>query len=86
MDEALELGNYLPLSYKSPKEQEYIAFLSVIAEEGARFALASDAHDIGRLEDIRAAWRVAEQLRLTPGRIWSPTCRPVKGSVTNPVK
>lgn len=27
MDEALELGNYLPLSYKSPKEQEYIAFL-----------------------------------------------------------
>jgi len=27
MDEAAELGNYLPLSYKSPKEQEYIAFL-----------------------------------------------------------
>ncbi|MDT3708297.1 MAG: hypothetical protein ROZ09_15875 [Thiobacillus sp.] len=27
MDEARELGDYLPLSYKSPKEQEYIAFL-----------------------------------------------------------
>lgn len=27
MEEALELGNYLPLSFKSPKEQEYIAFL-----------------------------------------------------------
>lgn len=27
MDEAAELGNYLPLSFKSPKEQEYIAFL-----------------------------------------------------------
>lgn len=27
MDEALELGYYLPVSYKSPKEQEYIAFL-----------------------------------------------------------
>ncbi|HUM99578.1 MAG TPA: hypothetical protein PLI96_03715 [Halothiobacillus sp.] len=27
MDEALELDSYLPLSYKSPKEQEYIAFL-----------------------------------------------------------
>jgi hypothetical protein len=27
MDEATELGNYLPLSFKSPKEQEYIAFL-----------------------------------------------------------
>ena len=27
MDEAAELGNYLPLSSKSPKEQEYIEFL-----------------------------------------------------------
>ena len=27
MEEAAELGNYLPLSYKSPKEQEYISFL-----------------------------------------------------------
>jgi hypothetical protein len=27
MEEAAELGNYLPLSYKSPKEQEYIEFL-----------------------------------------------------------
>jgi hypothetical protein len=27
MEEAAELGTYLPLSFKSPKEQEYIAFL-----------------------------------------------------------
>ncbi len=27
MEEALELANYLPLSFKSPKEQEYIEFL-----------------------------------------------------------
>jgi len=27
MEEALELGNYLPLSFKSSSEQEYIAFL-----------------------------------------------------------
>jgi hypothetical protein len=27
MDEAAELANYLPLSFKSPKEQEYIEFL-----------------------------------------------------------
>jgi hypothetical protein len=27
MDEAAELGRYLPLSFKSPKEQEYIEFL-----------------------------------------------------------
>ena len=27
MDEAVELGASLPLSFKSPAEQEYIAFL-----------------------------------------------------------
>ena len=27
MEEAAELGNYLPLSFTSPKEQEYVAFL-----------------------------------------------------------
>ncbi|MBN1918428.1 MAG: hypothetical protein JW889_10990 [Verrucomicrobia bacterium] len=27
MDEALELANYLPLSLKTPKEQEYVEFL-----------------------------------------------------------
>jgi hypothetical protein len=27
MDEAAELGSYLPISFKSPKEQEYIEFL-----------------------------------------------------------
>ncbi|MGH9427485.1 MAG: hypothetical protein ACRD2L_14435 [Terriglobia bacterium] len=27
MEEATELGNYLPLSFKTPKEQEYIEFL-----------------------------------------------------------
>lgn len=27
MEEATELGNYMPLSFKSPKEQEYIEFL-----------------------------------------------------------
>lgn len=27
MEEAAELTNYLPLSFKTPKEQEYIAFL-----------------------------------------------------------
>jgi hypothetical protein len=27
MEEAVELANYLPLSFKTPKEQEYIEFL-----------------------------------------------------------
>jgi len=27
MEESIDLSNYLPLSFKTPKEQEYIAFL-----------------------------------------------------------
>ncbi len=27
MEEAVELGNYLPFSFKSPKQQEYTEFL-----------------------------------------------------------
>ena len=27
MEEAAELANYLPLSFKTPKEQEYVGFL-----------------------------------------------------------
>ena len=27
MEEATELANYLPLSFKTPKEHEYVAFL-----------------------------------------------------------
>jgi len=32
MEDAIELNNYLPLSFKSPKEQEYIAFLWDVVE------------------------------------------------------
>ena len=60
--------------------KECIAFLSVVAEEGACFALGSDAHDIGRLKDIRTAWQVAEQLHLTTDRIWLPKCPPMKSA------
>ena len=33
MEEAAELSDYLPLSFTSPKEQEYVAFL-VLAVDG----------------------------------------------------
>jgi len=58
----------------------YITFLSIVAEEGARFALGSDAHNINRLKDITSAWQVAAQLNLTPDRIWLPKCQPMKSA------
>ncbi len=59
--------------------KEYFEFLSVIAAEGACFSLGSDAHDIGRLKDAQAAWRMAEQLDIAGDRIWSPGERPMAG-------
>ena len=66
--------------YSDRYVKEYIAFLSVVAEEGPCFALGSDAHDIGNLKDIRAAWQVAEQLHLKGDRLWFPKRRPMKGA------
>ncbi len=60
--------------------KDYIEFLSIVAAEGCCFSLGSDAHDIGRLKDIRAAWQVAEQLNLPPSRIWRPKCQPLRGA------
>lgn len=73
-------ANLANSTYSDRYVKEYIAFLSVVAEEGACFALGSDAHDIGRLKDIQTAWQVAEQLHLTADRIWMPKCQPMKGA------
>jgi hypothetical protein len=40
MHEAAELGNYLPLSFKSPKEQEYIEFLWDVSVNYTLLAIA----------------------------------------------
>ena len=36
MEEAVELANYLPLSFKTPKEQEYIEFLPLLDDPEAK--------------------------------------------------
>lgn len=75
---AIEINAYSNLVSSSHSDlyvKEYIEFLSIVAEEGACFALGSDAHDIGQLKDIQAAWQVAKQLSLTADRIWVPTCQ-----------
>ena len=58
--------------------KSYRDYLSVVAEEGAKFSLASDAHDVSRLSMINDAWNCAEWLGLTPERIWHPDCEPIK--------
>ena len=58
--------------------EEYYEFLSMLAQEGATFCCGSDAHDIGHLEAIQAAWQMAERLELPPDRIWRPDCAPIR--------
>jgi len=66
-------------AYSNEYVEEYIAYLAIIAEEGACFALGSDAHDVQRLGNIQTAWQVAAQLHLTTDRIWQPKCQPMVG-------
>jgi len=72
-------ANLVNPRYSDRYVQEYIDYLSAIAEEGASFALGSDAHDIGRLATIETAWQVAERLNLTADRIWLPPGAPMAG-------
>jgi histidinol phosphatase-like PHP family hydrolase len=66
-------------AYSDRYVEEYIAYLAMIAEEGACFALGSDAHDIKQLANIQTAWQVAGQLHLEADRIWQPKCQPMVG-------
>ncbi|MCD6415326.1 MAG: hypothetical protein J7M08_01345 [Planctomycetes bacterium] len=59
--------------------REYMEFLSIVAEEGARFSVGSDVHEIGTLRKTRHAWEMAERLNLTKERIWRPECAPFAG-------
>jgi len=64
-------------NYSDRYVEEYVAYLSILAEEGVTFMLGSDAHSIDRLKKIRSAWRVAEQLGLSADRIWRPPGAPL---------
>jgi len=72
-------ANLVNPAYSDRYVKEYIAYLAIIAEEGACFALGSDAHDIHQLRHIQTPWQVAEQLHLTADRIWRPKCQPMVG-------
>ncbi len=72
------MANLANRNYDGRYVREYMAFLAVVAEQGASFSLGSDAHDIGRLAEIQLAWKAAEELRLTADRIWRPEVPPFK--------
>jgi histidinol phosphatase-like PHP family hydrolase len=63
-------------SYPDDFVPQYVDYLALVADAGATFTVGSDAHDINRLQDIQAAWRVVDQLRLPDERIWRPKGRP----------
>jgi histidinol phosphatase-like PHP family hydrolase len=64
--------------YPDDYPKQYVAYLAIIAEEGATFAVGSDAHDIGMLADVAAAWDVVDELGLSEDRVWHPAGAPLK--------
>lgn len=72
-------ANLMNKNFSKRYVEEYIAFLSIIAEEGACFALGSDAHDIQNLKTIPMAWQVAKQINVAADQIWQPECKPMAG-------
>lgn len=66
-------------NYSPEFVEEYMTFLSILAEEGACFSRGSDAHSIEELSRIANAWAAAEKLNLPPERFWIPKMQPLKG-------
>ena len=57
----------------------YLDYLTILAEEGVTFLLASDAHAIGQAEWLTLAWEMAGKLEVTEDRFWRPGGAPIVG-------
>ena len=67
-------------TYSDTYKREYADYLAILAEEGAVFAFASDAHDISHLAKVQAVWEMAERLGLADSQIWHPPCGPLRSA------
>ncbi|MFC1525963.1 PHP domain-containing protein [Candidatus Latescibacterota bacterium] len=66
-------------SYSADFVAEYLDYLAILADEGALFAVGSDAHDIKRLAAIESTWQAFDGLGIPPERIWRPDVAPAFG-------
>ena len=62
--------------YGGKFQEQYLNYLQILKEEGVKFALGSDAHDISRLEHIISAQEVVKKLQIAEDQIWHPACPP----------
>jgi len=77
-------ANLVNAAFSEGYVREYHDYLAILAEEGAIFALGSDAHDISHLARIRASWQMADKLGLDASRIWRPPCEPLRPQGSGP--
>lgn len=56
---------------------QYVDYLRVLADEGARFALCTDAHDIAHLSALSLAEAAFRELSLPAERLWRPGVAPL---------
>jgi len=76
---AVEINTTSNLCMKFQPEsyfEEYVQYLSILAEEDVTFSLGSDAHELNEFEMIRLAWDVVDRLGIPDERIWRPAGDP----------
>ena len=59
--------------------EQYMDYLTGLAEQGPMFTTCSDAHDVGHLARVNFAWDAVEQLGLSDERICRPKGKPAAG-------
>jgi len=74
-------------TYESPNygerfSEDYKDYIALLNEQGVTFALASDAHTLGRLGDSLTGDALLEKLGVPDERIWTPAKGKTRGTRT----
>ncbi len=73
----INVGSFLEAGVgNEPFAHGYRRLVRLLAEEGACFALGSDAHRIGELGDIALGFHFVAEMGIDAGRIWRPPGTP----------
>jgi len=66
--------------YPESFQRAYFDFLNTLKTHGVRFSLATDAHNIGQLEWIRAVEKAVNELEIPEEQVWYPDVSDIRNA------
>ena len=60
--------------YSDRFKEQYVDYLALLKQEGPKFSIGSDSHDVGHFDGLTPAVEAARRAGITDEMIWTPTC------------